>query len=415
MDVQKLEAVDPTLAHEINTFAVSIPRDAKMGLGRLESVVQRFDYLSPDAANLILDPNSFAQEVEQIYERRIPFWIIMRNITSILPLLATWISLFLASNAYSDFIKHPLEGQDTTASFFVLWQNSFYGRPTYSFSVAAIIDVVLLALFLYLTISVQRQEQRAQTKATVFANNLQAISTRLVGFIAEKGSIALPPGANVQTVADAVNRASTQAIQASRQIADEARKHIDDAEKRVDALVNQLSQRLTDIQTQMKDLATATNSLGTSATTLSSGATSLAGSAGQYIAAGQEIKQHLSTLNQTETQLTQHLGTIATSVSTAVNGFTSATQEVQTLSKLVDQASRHVAGATGSLQATGQSLYDTAQELSRSGRAIEDASHQFEQALRVAGYNSRRGGGGSVFDWMFRRGSKRRVRKGGTP
>lgn len=413
MDVQKLESVNPTLAHEINNFAASVPPDAKMGLGRLENVVQRYEYLSPDAANLILDPNSFEHEVEQIYASKVPFWIALRNVTSILPLLATWFTLFLASNAYIAYINSP-EGKNSQTSFFVLWQNGFFGR-TYSFSVAAIIDVVLLAIFLYLTVSVQRREQKAQSQATAFANNLQAISTRLVGFIAEKGSMALPPGANVQTVAEAVNRASAQAIQASRQIADDARKHIDDAEKRVDALVNQLSQRLANIQTQMDDLAKATNSLGASATTISDGATKLAGSAGQYIAAGQAIQQHLSTLNQTETQLTQHMSTIGSSVSTAVNGFTSATQEVQKLSGLVDQASRHVAGATGSLQATGQTLYDTAQELSRSGRAIEDASHQFEQALRVAGYNARSGGGGSLFDWMLRRGSKRRSQKGGRP
>lgn len=428
MDVQKLEAANSVLAKEVENFAGRVPPTATMGLGRLEGVVQRFDYLSPDAAYTILDPDSFEQEVERIHERGLPLLLVLRNLSSIAPLLATWITLFLAGNAYTSYINTHQGQPGNQTSFFVLWQNGFDGR-VYSFTVAALIDVVLLAIFLMLTFWVQQREQMAETRTHAFARELQLVTTKLVGFIAERGGIALPPGANVQTVAEAVNRACAQAIQASRQIADDARKHIDDAEKRVDALVTQLSQRLGDLHTQMQGLATSANNLGSSASTLASGANSLAGSAGQYIQAGQAIQQHLSTLSQTESQLSKHLDTIGTSVSSAVTTFSNAVQSVGTVSAKIDQemtqgvkamtatitqAAHNLANADRSLQQTEQALDATSQELGRSGKVIGNAASDFEQALRVAGYTQSQRRGGSVLDWIFgRRG--RSARRGRNP
>ncbi len=430
MDVQKLEAANPTLAKQVEQFANKIPAQATMGRGRLECTVQRYDFLSPDSAYVFLDPSSFEREVEQIYEKNLSTWIILRNVSSILPLLWTWLTLFLASNAYTAYIAAHAGQPNNQTSFFVLWQNGFENR-TYSFSIAAAVDFAVLLIFLFLTIVVNHIEQTDQQKTATFSRELQSVTTQLVGFIAEKGGIALPPGANVQTVAEAVNRACAQALQASKQIADDARKHIDDAEKRVDTLVTQLSHRLGEVQAQMKGLTTATADLVASANTLATGSTALANSAGQYLQIGQGLQSHLQSLNKAETDVSQQLGKISAGVTAATDGFTNAIQSVKSVSSKIDQemtqgvqqmtanitqASALLAKTDRTLSQTQQALGDTSQDLTRSGRSIEDASHQFEQALRVAGYASApTSSPTSVWDWLTSRGRRRRANKAGTP
>lgn len=91
--------------------------------------------------------------------------ISLRNIFSLLPLIITWLGLFDAVGSYQKYLQSKPLG--SSQSFLTLWQEGFGGISHFTFSQIALIDVVILVLYLILTLlsqAVERQRWLAEEK-----------------------------------------------------------------------------------------------------------------------------------------------------------------------------------------------------------------------------------------------------------
>ena len=99
----------------------------------------------------------------------------LRNILVLVPILLTWFALAEASRAYSAFISlHP---DEVRQPFLLLWEQGFGGQASRfapSFSTVALIDAVLIAFIIGLTLYSHGRREAREEKVDQTAQRLQA-------------------------------------------------------------------------------------------------------------------------------------------------------------------------------------------------------------------------------------------------
>lgn len=426
------------LEKELQVFTKQVPRGVTKGFQRLENVCANFENLSVEAAYQLLNPPDFEREVEEARLKNLNrlfigpiFW---RTFFSIAPLIATWAALF---DAASNYLKDPRAthiptGATSPSSFFILWQDGFGGRALH-FSYVAAIDVTLLFCFLFFTLLVQLREDQAQKAAVRFSQDFQGITTKLISFIALQGAVQVAQGADVKTVADAVNRAIQRALDASKQVTDQAQKAVADMQQQMQTVITSMSAKIDTVQQQMQGMTTAGTQLGSSVGTLATSANALAANSSQYMQAGQLVQQQIDKLNVNEQALVQRLDAVSGSVSGAAQMMGLAVKSstdladrirqdmgtgVQQMTGNINQSAQVLTSTQRSLQGTTTQLDQVTQDLAHAAKIMQDTALQFEQVLRATGYIAQpqqvqtpR----NVLDWIISRNRKKRPPKGGKP
>ncbi len=448
-----LQGAGPTgqlLAKDLAAFARVPGAVAPNSIRRLQEVSNNYTKLTPEAAYQLLNPVEFAQEVEEAHLKQLNRLVFWRNVFSILPLVTTWLALFDAARGYAadpNAIKIP-EGANAPNSFFVLWQSSFNGHSVLNFQSTALIDVVWLSLFLIFTLLVQQREHQAQVAANEISATYQELAMRLIGVVANRGSLQLGANADPLTLVATINEAINRAIETSREITDDAKNALGVMQQSVQALVTDLAAKLVAVEQQMHGLATASATLGTETGKLSQGAADLVTNSTRFIQAGQSFDQHVTELKQTEQTLTSSLTGITGGVTSAVQGMTTATTssqqltatlrgEVQQISALLTQTAQQLGATIAQMSSDintnvsggAQNLTNAQKQLSQTENALRTASDQmeraaiqianaavyFESAIRGGGGGlfMGGGGGGSLLDLLFRRSARRSRTQGG--
>ena len=217
----------PSLATEIEQLLTGAQNlGATAGVQRTSLICDQYDKLSPDAAYRWIDPGAFQHEVEDAQSHKIEMWHIVRNCLSLLPLVVTWFALFSAATGY----QHDLSTYgdvDKGQSFLALWQNGFHGTTWFTFSVAALLDITLLLLYLSFIILTYWLERRAYSTATNFAQQLQVSTEELMRVIASDGITPIASEADVDRVSNAVQHVVDKAVQMSEQIVQAAQQSIE--------------------------------------------------------------------------------------------------------------------------------------------------------------------------------------------
>ncbi len=111
---------------------------------------------------------------------------VIRNCLALVPLILTWVALYFASSNYQqDLQKYP---NDLYEPFLKLWQFGFHNTTWFTFSKAALIDVVLLLVYLFSVIAVVFFELKALRITQTFATGVHGVTDELVDAIAKAGA-----------------------------------------------------------------------------------------------------------------------------------------------------------------------------------------------------------------------------------
>ena len=225
----KLATRHPAVMKEIEQLALEAQKlGASEGVQRLSLVCNQYDKLSPDATYRLIDPGAFQREVEEAQGRKVEIWHIIRNCISLFPLILTWFALFSATNSYQACATAPA-GQrcDLTQPFLTLWEKDGFGGRTFQFSVAALLDVMLLLLYLSFILLTYVLDRRAHTISTSFSEQLQTSTENLMRVVGNEGITPIASDADVDRVAGAVQQVVEKAVQMSEQIAQTAQQSIE--------------------------------------------------------------------------------------------------------------------------------------------------------------------------------------------
>jgi hypothetical protein len=99
----------------------------------------------------------------------------LRNILVLVPILLTWFALAEASKAYDAFIA--LNPDEVRQPFLLLWERGFGGQASRfapSFSTVALIDAVLIAIIIGLTLYSHGRREAREEKVDLTAEHFQA-------------------------------------------------------------------------------------------------------------------------------------------------------------------------------------------------------------------------------------------------
>ncbi|MBA2597111.1 MAG: hypothetical protein H0V00_10860 [Chloroflexia bacterium] len=99
----------------------------------------------------------------------------LRNVLVLMPILLTWFALAEASKAYSSYIT--LNPEEVRQPFLLLWEQGFGGQASRlapSFSTVALIDAVLIAFIIGLTLYSHGRREAREEKVDQTAEHFQA-------------------------------------------------------------------------------------------------------------------------------------------------------------------------------------------------------------------------------------------------
>ena len=336
-DLTDLQKQDSALANKVETFLKEADEQgATEGVQRLALVGKLYGKLTVDDAYQMINPDAFLAEISAawISKSNIKKWQHARSILSLLPLILTWIGLFLASSAYQQYgVKYP---GDLTQPFLQLWQNSFYGVrvfgfiPVPTFAEVAILDFLVLFCLLICMLWIQHLENHAQTISAKFSQKLMEITEQLIALVSRTGITSLLKDDDIDRIGEAVSRAVTKTMAQSDKVALQAKQFIEASELRVNATVGQFEDNLNlfnadltqltngllsfsvDLQNhnqQVKDLTDASTLLANSSQSLTSLTHNIAANTTQSSQASQNINSRLAELNATQQQLIQEIST----------------------------------------------------------------------------------------------------------
>jgi hypothetical protein len=429
------------LSKEIEAFARDpLVKRSPEGLNRLRSIGTRFEALSPADAYRLLDPPEFEREVTETHLRGLNWLVTLRNICSILPLIFTWYALFRASSAFSRDPQAftPPPGATAPSSFFVLWEQGFGGRD-WTFTQAAIIDVGLLLSFLLATLAVQLYENYGQQQGYKFANKLQGLTTSLIGVIADSRLKPLDPNSPIHSLADAVNRASKDLIDASDRMVKESQATLGRLEKQMQTAVTALAAKVDAVETQLGKMGANNTQLANAGIQLANSADTLRGVADTIGNTGLAIQRQISSLDETEKKLVGELKGVTDEVRKASTGMETATQKTTELTgqlkdtvrittttltqsaqqmgqviattakdigTTVGNAATYISNAAGVLNTTQNGLGHAANAIETAGDRIESAAIFMDRAVRNGGLGG--SGGFNLWDRLMRRGRRQR-------
>jgi ABC-type transporter Mla subunit MlaD len=356
---------------------------AKEGAKRLEHICNHFDRLTAETTYRWIDPVGFQHEVENSLSHRIALWHILRNCISVLPLILTWFSLYLALTAY----EHDTFAGDGGKSFLQLWQNGFHGGTFLTFSTTAIVDVGFLTLFLLLIALTSYSDNRAYGRSTKFAQKLQVATEGLMSVVANNRSISVDKDA-ITNVADAVQlvvddamkanqKIIKETMEASQKVTDTAEKNIrqfmqnsqdtfdkiaqvskdgvnqvvkasekavldanDRTEKvfnRTTAVLNTFDTNVQNLQTVLTNYQARLDDLTTAIQQLANVSAALATNADAYTKTGRAINDNIAKLNSTQDNLLRQIGLISKGITDSAKDMNTAATNLGTATGAVEK------------------------------------------------------------------------------
>jgi hypothetical protein len=400
IDLSDLRSQEAVLADKVEALLKEADEQgATEGPQRLALVSKLFGKLTVDDAYQLINPDAFLDEVSAswISKSNIKKWQLARSILSLLPLILTWIGLFLASSAYQQYgVNHP---GDLSQPFLQLWQNGFYGIkvfgfiPVPTFAGVAILDFLVLSCLLICMLRIQHLENRAQTISAHFGQKLLGITEQLVALVSRTGITSILKDDDIDRIGEAVSRAVTKTMAQSDKVALQAKQFIEASEQRVNATLTQfegdlnlfnadltqltsnLSNFSVDLQNhnqQVKDLTDASTLLAGSSQSLASLTQNIAANTNQGSQASQNINVRLAELNATQQQLLQEISTtqqqvvqeIATTQQQVVAQIDATQQHVvdqiavnqQHVANQIDSAAQTMKGVAGDTKAVAKEL-----------------------------------------------------------
>lgn len=426
-DLTDLQKQDSALASKVETFLKEADEQgATEGVQRLALVGKLYGKLTVDDAYQMINPDAFLAEISAawINKSNIKKWQHARSILSLLPLILTWIGLFLASSAYQQYgVTHP---GDLSQPFLQLWQNNFYGVrvfgfiPVPTFAEVAILDFLVLFCLLICMLWIQHLENHAQTISAKFSQKLMEITEQLIALVSRTGITSLLKDDDIDRIGEAVSRAVTKTMAQSDKVALQAKQFIEASEIRVNAtlgqfednlnlfnadltqLTNGLSTFSVDLQNhnqQVKDLTDASTLLANSSQSLNSLTHNIAANTTQSSQASQNINTRLAELNATQQQLLQEISTtqqqvvqeIATTQQQVVAQIDATQQHVvdqiaasqQHVATQIDSAAQTMKGVAGDTKAVAKEL---GQITKADLQAMTDqVTHAADQVTAIAG------------------------------
>lgn len=314
------------------------------GEQRLKLIEEHFSKLSLEQAYLLLNPEAFRREVEEVlaYKRRHKFALFLRIAFGLAPLIVTWSSLSWAVLEYGNYVSVHRQDQNQILSFLQLWQNGSLSGLTFFWT--GVIDVGLLLLFLITSLYSLRLEYWARTEAEEFAEDLQKVATELMEAVVKEG-----PSAGLSSLSDAdltrimvimkgvieeafqdlgelVDKAKDSIIMVGKETQDLFDQQIKPMLSNFDDKVNKFHDDLDNLNSKVKELVNASNAMAVSARDMAGSASSMAGSVSslatnvrEQTQISKDIDAHLVQLNTTEGQVMQVIDTTQRAVASEVN------------------------------------------------------------------------------------------------
>ena len=360
---------DPKLIARVKDFLDRDDVQATKGAQRIAIVCENFKFLTFEQAYHLIDPDTFQEEFEetQSYKLFIKLLNYGRIILSLAPLILTWFALFSAANGYqNDLIKYP---DDRTEAFLQLWQNGFHHTTSFTFSLTALIDVILLLLLLTSSVFILGLEYRAQQASKRFAEDLRNVTEGLLKAVNTAGVSPVTSQADIDKIVKAVRVALGGVFTTTEDVIKKALDVVLKANDRVEQLftnqvqplftkfeqnvstfhldVNQLTQEVSTIATASTALAAASTGMVSSAADLATSATTMQTSV-------QKIDQHIIDLNKTEKEMVAKIEASQQRVASEMNRAAAS----------IDTAATKVTGSAGILDQAAQRVENVGQTLS---------------------------------------------------
>lgn len=208
---ETLESVDPQAATRMQTLARAIGSDD--GRQRWAEVDLRRAFNTERLAH------SYALKREGGYAHStIAGADRLRNVLVLAPILLTWFALAEASRAYNAYIA--LNPEEVRQPFLLLWERGFGGQASAlapSFSTVALIDAVIIALIIALTLyshgrREQREEKIDQTAARFQTELDNVLAEASVALAVDRGSRPAMLARNVDRLVDRFDQNSQELL-----------------------------------------------------------------------------------------------------------------------------------------------------------------------------------------------------------
>lgn len=402
MDLSKIEDYarkknDSKLISQIKSFLYREDVRTTQGAQRIGVVCENFKFLTFEEAYRVIDPDTFQDEFEetQLHKNHIKLLNYLRIFLSLAPLILTWLALFTAASAYQDDLKR--HSDDQTVAFLQLWQNGFHNTTFLTFSLTAIIDVILLLLLLSSTIVALSLEHRARQTSKKFAEDLRDVTEGLLKVVNSEGNNSLRSDADIDKIVRALRVALGGIFDQTEDVIKDALKVVKEANDRSDQLfttqvqplfakfeqsvttfhldVNKLTKEVSTITTASTNMATASMDMTKSASAMAGSASAMAGSASALDSSVLKIDAHLVSLNQTES-------TMVTKIEAAQQKVA---DEVINAAKSMDASSGNVVGAVQRMDLTTQKVDQAAQKMDQAAQKMDQAAQKVETAGQALG------------------------------
>lgn len=447
MDFTDLANVNGGLAKRMELLANQAKTlGSRDGFERLALVGKNFKHLSIAEAYSLIDPGTIQSEVEDVQARKygIGHLHIIRNCLALCPLILTWAALYFASSSYQlDLQKYP---NDLYEPFLKLWQFGFHNTTWFTFSVAALLDVGILLLYLFSFFLIVVLESKARRVTQSFAIGLHGVTEELIDAIAKAGTTSTSDvdrivktiervadegfknltntvkslsEADVDRIALALKVVIQEALEVSKDIADQAKQTLADVSTDLQDLTNQLHSDLgtlggnlntlsTDLlgyDQQLQQLTNASTDLAKASGSLAKNADDLTKGTQDYANIGKDISTQIGSLNGSQQGIITTFEDIkrdaVTQISSFANNLDSAAKateqvakdlgqitvtDVNQMSKSVTSAADHVSGAADALKQLQQALAKSDQHLqwslSQVDRHLQWSLSQTDQHLQ---------------------------------
>jgi hypothetical protein len=227
---------------------------ATKGAQRLYFIGKYYRKFSIEEAYHLLDPEALQREVEEtqgdnpllqlLYFLRIGF--------SLAPLILTWVALFYATTEYQQYLQRYPNAVYTP--FLELWQSGFGGNTRFTFAATALLDALLLIIFLLVSLAILSLENRASKKSRNFANELETVTEELMNAVAKEGLAPITSDKDFDKIAAAISFGLNKNIEASEQIVNSAQiavgistQIMDQASQRINGMMDSIIKMMEDV------------------------------------------------------------------------------------------------------------------------------------------------------------------------
>lgn len=237
----RLPAEQQTIADDFDAALRQLDmHGAHAAATRLQRLNDYAEVLPPESLPDLVDSDAALDELEEAltktarYRRYLwltHFWLtLVRNVLALLPLLLTWLSLYVATSAYQTEIHlHP---NLVYQPFLILWENGFGQGTWLTFSLVAFVDALLFALIIGATYGIHELERRVQEEARGIVTQIDRATMQLVAVL---GRSRANFAGNPQDWASAVERVIKDAMAETKKLALEGQKVVEAANTAVTA------------------------------------------------------------------------------------------------------------------------------------------------------------------------------------